>query len=560
MYLESHFLTYPNNLIKRLFFKSLSILIIVTHLSVFTLNGLSYQDIGPRVEDLKQFIKEFASLVDDLLVKKCYADFEPPESATFQAGGLKNFQADLYTGGARYRLPIEVLQGRNGIQPNLSLNYFSNSGNGWCGVGWNLEIPSISRSTKWGVPNYDNSDTLIYNSGDAQIELVNIGGNEYRTEIEGEFLKFIFDGSFWQMYDKSGKRYFFGSADNSRQTNPSGTFKWGLDKVIDLQGPSLNGNYMTISYFKDQGQIYPDQIQYTGNQDSGDSPYATVDFISESRTDVPSSYITAHSVVTAYRLKEIDIKVDGNRVRKYLLDYNYSSKTNRSLLESVMRYGSDNLTILSTLSFNYATDSGFDSGSEWRNSFSGFTPVLGNFNGDGMTDVGIVEVFNPIQWKTALSDGTSFTSPQTWLSVGHPYASHDNYTTVSLPADFNGDGLTDAGFSPYWIYFNFPGDSTITWRWDVGLSTSSNFANSNVWLGEQTRDLDDFGGGLTGDFNGDGMTDAGNWFKQDSSNRKFLVYLSNGSQFVEDGYWISNITKDYKTFSGVLKRNFIWIF
>src|SRR3989338_945421 len=45
-------------------------------------------------------------------------------------------QTDTFTGTANASIPINVANGRKGIQPNLAISYNSSSGNGWCGVGW----------------------------------------------------------------------------------------------------------------------------------------------------------------------------------------------------------------------------------------------------------------------------------------------------------------------------------------------------------------------------------------------------------------------------------------
>jgi len=51
-------------------------------------------------------------------------------------------------------IPIEVPPGRKGIEPKLSLSYNSYSSNGWTGMGWNLDLGSISdlQDTVWIIP------------------------------------------------------------------------------------------------------------------------------------------------------------------------------------------------------------------------------------------------------------------------------------------------------------------------------------------------------------------------------------------------------------------------
>lgn len=54
--------------------------------------------------------------------------------------GLANSTA---SGGATYTIPIEVPFGTNGMQPNLSLTYNSQAGDGIAGYGWNINAYSV---------------------------------------------------------------------------------------------------------------------------------------------------------------------------------------------------------------------------------------------------------------------------------------------------------------------------------------------------------------------------------------------------------------------------------
>jgi hypothetical protein len=77
-------------------------------------------------------------------------------SASFSNPNIRN---NPFSGTAVYSIPIEVPPGRNGIAPNLALVYNSMAGNGWLGVGWNLDMGAIQRSIKFGV-NYTSNDFI----------------------------------------------------------------------------------------------------------------------------------------------------------------------------------------------------------------------------------------------------------------------------------------------------------------------------------------------------------------------------------------------------------------
>lgn len=487
----------------------------------------------------------------------------------------------IFTGSSTYSVPIVVPPGRKNMAPNLSLNYNSSSGNNWCGVGWDLSMGYIERSTKRGVPKYDLSDTFILSLGGSSYELVLIGGGKYRAKIESSFMKFYYDGTFWEVWDKSGTKYSFGSTPNSRIENSYGTFKWALGRVTDT-----NGNYFTISYTHDQGQIYLNQIQYTGNDNTGTSLTNTINFTLEPRTDIPPHYKSGSKITTAYRLSSIDIETDGLPVRKYVLGYIYSGQSPRSLLTLINRHGSDwEETTLPPITFSYQGDSyKMEHSSSWAAGFSdgGLFPISGDFNGDGLQDAGIYGrrysgCMAYDYFDIALSDGTKFNSAERWSEASIGNLCYQQVLPFSplarMTADFNGDGLTDcayirfhnngtchlnvelstgATFASAGTYQlsglyddsiftgDFDGDgradvgslSKSNGQWEIALSENETFSGTNTWLSG-------FGDGAEGtliaDFNGDSLTDIGVF-----ANGQWQIALSDGVKFIPQGTWISN--------------------
>ena len=249
----------------------------------------------------------------------------------------ESFQTDLATGAATMGIPITIPPGRKNMQPSLALSYSSNNGNGICGIGWAIPMNLIQRSTKEGVPKYDNTDTFMFLSGGSNAELANIGGDEYRAKIESGFMKYIFNstGNYWTVYDKSGTKYLFGRTSASRLENGANTLGWYLDRVEDVYG-----NYITYIYVKPQdGQIYLGEIYYTGAADlSADKRIA---FNYTDRNDKLYSYRSGWKIVTSKLLSSIDVTLNGNRVWLYELSYIQSPDTSRNLLKSITVYDKD---------------------------------------------------------------------------------------------------------------------------------------------------------------------------------------------------------------------------
>ena len=420
----------------------------------------------------------------------------------------------IFTGSTTYKIPIEVPPARQGIAPNISLMYNSYEKNGWIGIGWNLDIGAIQRSIKWGV-NYSANDYVFTLNGSSS-ELVprgDWGTNYYGAKIEGIFSKYYYNSSTggWEVTTKDGTKYYYGTTSASRQDNTNGVFKWCLDKVQDT-----NGNYVTITYYKDQGEIYLDRIDYTGNGNLNPTNY--VKFNRESRTDTPLIYISNALVKTAYRLKTIEVYGNGQLLRKYVLNYSYSTDTYRSILTSIVLYGSDGITSLPETTFNYQQGGNSFVIQSWSSQLytqSSAWNWRGDFNGDGRTDIASwVDGSGGSSIRIHLSTGSGF-NKQIWTGT-QLYSQSANWNWLG---DFNGDGKTDIA-----SWSNSLGSTGIV----MHLSTGSGF-NKQIWTGTQLYSQSANWNWL-GDFNGDGKTDIASW-SNDYGNSALIIHLSTGSGF-----------------------------
>ena len=263
-------------------------------------------------------------------------------------------------GTANLSFPIEIPQGRNGMQPNLAITYNSGGGNGWLGVGWNLQLPSIDVETRWGVPRYSqNLETESYLINGEQLtpmvhrskfsNRVN-GPVGFDRRVEGRFDTIIRHGDkpdeyWWEVTDRSGVTYYYGKYSTDANVNPACVLtdddgniaRWALAEVRDL-----HGNYVKYVYQKKYHtgfssgtvtgkQIYPSEILYTGHG-TNDGKYR-VEFELDNtgiRNDVIINARKGFKEVTANLLDTIKVSFNGEFIRQYKLLYN--SGGNKSLL------------------------------------------------------------------------------------------------------------------------------------------------------------------------------------------------------------------------------------
>ena len=80
------------------------------------------------------------------------------------SGPLMQAPTATQSGDANINYPLILPAGVSGMQPSLSVNYSSDSGNGWMGEGWNIGgISFISVDMRWGTPTFTaGQETELY--------------------------------------------------------------------------------------------------------------------------------------------------------------------------------------------------------------------------------------------------------------------------------------------------------------------------------------------------------------------------------------------------------------
>ncbi|MBP2619252.1 SpvB/TcaC N-terminal domain-containing protein [Chryseobacterium jejuense] len=318
---------------------------------------------------------------------------ESPETGSYAPNSIKDIKAADPSAGivsigapspnnmgtVNTSFPIKLPAGRQGMQPSLSVNYNSEGGNGWMGLGWDLSVPAISIDTRWGVPRYDGAkETEIYSFGSEQLTFKDgdkfvlpnrtegfdkdrMAERQFYPRIEGAYNKIIRHGSspsnyWWEVISKDGTRNLFGGdgtavVENAvlRQEGTNNIGHWALYKTIDTNGNYVKYNYDTPKYSASGAignggkEMYISTIEYTLNDANNSLKKYTVNFGYDTaqRDDVQVDGRLGFVRVTSKRLGNIQIFYDGNnKVRSYEFKYKTGAFT-KSLLETITEKKAD---------------------------------------------------------------------------------------------------------------------------------------------------------------------------------------------------------------------------
>ncbi len=323
------------------------------------------------------------------------------------------------TGAATYTIPIECPVGINGMQPNISLVYNSQSGNGI--AGWGFNISGLSAITR--VPKTVYSDTLaagvknLISDGyalDGNRLILNTGtygtnNATYYTEIE-TYSKITSKGSstgngpdWFEVQAKDGTFYKYGSASGTNSgkllysvSDKNSVQTWLLDSV-----KNTNGQTIIYEYEHSNRYSYLKTIKYGDN---------TIKFTYETRADViPIHFDQAKGSVNK-RLSKITTSTSTTIFREYHLEYTTDVFSRLTKITEKNRDGeSFNPTVfdwgLFPTSTNITTTNVSVSKNSWDPDFSEQSYSAIDKNGDGLPDlVGLSPKDGGVQMNVYIAD------------------------------------------------------------------------------------------------------------------------------------------------------------
>ncbi len=368
------------------------------------------------------------------------------------------YQTALWPGAATYTYPIEVLPGINGLQPALSLNYNHHSTNqrpGIIGTAWTLSENYIFRDVDYSFTNISDDKFKLVLNGQTYDLVYDSFDERYHTEIESYlYIKNESGGDndndmYWIVKNTGGVVYRFGYYEESELVSNLHTYttRWSLDLVTDTYDNNISYSYLEDPYTNDSGTVYPYKIEYNKERSR------IIEFILEDsdRPDKWSVFEQGNNINYSRRIKEININISENLIRKYIL--NYTVFNNKSYLESISLYGNDGTTSLPPVIFGYYSPSpGWyydgtyllpNSGVlKFESDKNDYGVRLIDINRDGLIDITKADGKNPQDNQTWINTGSGWERDDSWNIPGLIVDSEQNDTGLRF-IDFNGDGFTD---------------------------------------------------------------------------------------------------------------------
>ncbi|RXG84820.1 FG-GAP-like repeat-containing protein [Bradyrhizobium zhanjiangense] len=300
-----------------------------------------------------------------------------PKTKTSASVGTVDGTFDVsLLGAATYTIPIKIPPGTAGTQPKLSLVYSSQAPATSMGLGWAIAgLSKINRGPKnWRTDGevrgieFKATDALFL---DGQRLIPTGKTGTWKGKTTAEFVKEIDDQtrvsaiseapddlSGFIVETKAGLTLMFGLSENAqnRLYDKGPILSWMCSRITDSAG-----NYITFNYLNSVGGDYEiGSIAYTGNEHSGQTPYATVEFAYTKILYPALSFMAGRPISKTRRLTAVTSRVGTAQGLRYVFEYGSSEggpeapESNNAVLKSITQFADNGRDYLNSTRFEYS--------------------------------------------------------------------------------------------------------------------------------------------------------------------------------------------------------------
>lgn len=249
-------------------------------------------------------------------------------------GLISKHTTNLYTGSLDLNIPLQIPHNRD-IHIDLSVNYNSNNSNGILGMGFDLNISSISINTNKKLPCYNETDEYQWNGQDLILdEQINNNQIVLYKKLKANTISKIEkigngEETYWKVTNSNNETTIYGKSEESRiydKENPSKIYKWMISEVYDAKGNKIKYSYTDFGlgnnkylvgikyanyYIKDK-EFYAYEILFNYGQLNIELTNKLFVYkgakLPKKREDVIYNYRSGFLIATEYLTQEIFIK------------------------------------------------------------------------------------------------------------------------------------------------------------------------------------------------------------------------------------------------------------
>lgn len=248
-------------------------------------------------------------------------------------------------GAAVIRIPIDCPPGVNGLQPDLSFVYNSQSGDGIMGPGWSIGgMSKISRVPyRYYYSDYSNAVSFTSEDdfsldGNRLIRSTTNANRYYPEAFDNSVVTYNSGGKSFTVEKPNGFVYTYGGTEDSRYCviDKDHTVEWHLSMIKDPYG-----NKISFSYEKDSdGGFYPSKITYSGYTVEFEYNHAA-------RNETQKKFFVDRNGKTGYSkitktLSHMWFSRGNEAIHSYQLVYSYKGDLPHRELFSIQKFGTYN--------------------------------------------------------------------------------------------------------------------------------------------------------------------------------------------------------------------------